>query len=89
MLDQYQLNKHAPLGTQHITSETSFLAEKARQFLLVDNTRFPAVCNLAGLDPSHVRTRARKVTNDVDLRLKIVTVKVTAPVRHISMQVTV
>jgi hypothetical protein len=70
--DQYQLNKHAWLGTQFISRETSLLAHQARQFLFGDNTRFPQVCHLAGLDPDNVRTPARKVTNDVDLRLKVI-----------------
>lgn len=69
--EQHQLNKHASLGTHHITRETSLLAQQARQFLLADETCFPTVCHLAGLEPGQVRTRARKVTNDVDLRLKI------------------
>jgi hypothetical protein len=70
--DQYQLNKHASLGSRYISREEIFLATQARQFLLADRTRFQTVCNLAGLDPSHVRTRARKVTSDVDIRLKTV-----------------
>jgi hypothetical protein len=75
--DQYQLNKHASLGTQFISRETSLLAHQARRFLFADNTCFPPVCHLAGLDPGHVRKHARKATNDVDLRLKII-----RPPRH-------
>jgi hypothetical protein len=70
--DQYQLNKHASLGTEFISRETSLLAHQARRFLFGDNIRFPQVCHLAGLDPDNVRTHARKVTNDVDVMLKII-----------------
>jgi hypothetical protein len=70
--DQYKLNKHVTLGTHYVTREISTLAEQASQFLLDSQTRFPTVCHLAGLDPRRVRRHARKVTNDVDLRLKII-----------------
>jgi hypothetical protein len=80
--DQHQLNKHASLGAHYVTHEASALAEQARKFLLANQTRFPTVCHLAGLDPGHVRRHARKVTNDVDLRLKIIC----PPLRHERMR---
>jgi hypothetical protein len=57
--DQFQLEKHARNPNTYITRENRALAERARQFLLEDQTRFTAVCNLALLDPAWVRKRAR------------------------------
>jgi hypothetical protein len=41
--DQYQLNKHASLGSQFISRETSLLAHQARQ---TQSQRTPTSCHL-------------------------------------------